>query len=66
MQIHVNGQDRTFDSPMTLTELVADFQLDPRHVAVEVNEQLVPRFRHASTAIQDGDRIEIVTLVGGG
>ncbi len=66
MRIHVNGQERQFETPMTLTKLVASFQLDPRHVAVEINEQLVPRNRHESTALQDGDRVEIVTLVGGG
>ena len=38
----------------------------PRFVAVEVNCEVVPRARHAQTVLQDGDQIELVTLVGGG
>jgi sulfur carrier protein len=37
-----------------------------RHVAVEVNEEVVPRARHATIQLREGDRVELVTLVGGG
>jgi len=40
--------------------------LPSRQVAVEVNLQLVPRARHAEYRLAEGDRIEIVSLVGGG
>jgi len=66
MRIHVNGQDRELDAPATLADLIENLQFNPKYVAVEVNEQLVPRHRYASTPLQEGDRIEIVTLVGGG
>jgi len=66
MRVKVNGEDRELTANMTVAGLIADFELSPKHVAVEVNEELVPRRTHASTILKDGDRIEIVTLVGGG
>jgi sulfur carrier protein len=38
----------------------------PKHVAVEVNLELVPRARHAEHRLREKDRLEVVTLVGGG
>jgi thiamine biosynthesis protein ThiS len=66
MQITLNGQPETLDSATTLGQLLSRLELEPIRVAVEINEDLVPRKRFAETAIRDGDRVEIVTLVGGG
>ena len=66
MQITLNGQPETLDSAATLGQLLSRLELEPIRVAVEINEDLVPRKRFAETAIRDGDRVEIVTLVGGG
>jgi len=66
MQITLNGQPETLDSATTLGQLLSRLELEPIRVAVEINEDLVPRKRFAETAICDGDRVEIVTLVGGG
>ena len=66
MTVLVNGQNQTLPPDTTLAALVAAHDLNPRHVAVEVNEQLVPRRHYDSAVLREGDRIEIVTLVGGG
>jgi len=66
MRVVVNGQDRTLEPPMTVGALVASYRFNPKHVAVEVNEELVPRRLFESTPLGEGDRVEIVTLVGGG
>ena len=66
MQISVNGEDRTFDGVADVAALVAELGLDPRKVAVERNLEIVPRSTYAATALADGDRIEIVTFIGGG
>lgn len=66
MQITVNGELKTFEQPLTVAELLAQFELHPQRVAVEVNERLVRRADFAATPIADGDRIEVVTFVGGG
>jgi len=66
MRIVVNGQDKTLDCEITVGALVASHRFNPKHVAVEVNEALVPRRLYESTPLGEGDRVEIVTLVGGG
>ncbi len=66
MQIVVNGEEIDIAGCPTLADLVEHFGLGNRAVAVEVNSELVPRERHAETRIRKGDRIELVTLVGGG
>jgi sulfur carrier protein len=61
-----NGESRLVAEGATVAELLKDLGLEPKHVAVEVNLELVPRARHAEHRLADGDRLEIVTLVGGG
>ena len=66
MTIRVNGEERALPRPLTVAELLETFDLAPQRVAVEVNEDLVRRANFADTLVRDGDRVEIVTLVGGG
>ena len=66
MLVVVNGQDQTLDLETTVGALVAAHRFNPKHVAVEVNEELVPRRLYESRPLGEGDRVEIVTLVGGG
>lgn len=66
MQVTVNGTTRDVEPDTTLAQLVAAFNLQPKHVAVEVNCDLVPRRNYGDTKLNEGDRVEIVTLVGGG
>ena len=66
VQLIVNGESQRRDGPGTVADLVASLGLDPRKVAVERNLEIVPRSLHATTALADGDRIEIVQFVGGG
>ena len=61
-----NGEPRALTPGATVADFLADLRLDPRRVAVEINLQLVPRQRHADVQLADGDRVEVVTLVGGG
>jgi sulfur carrier protein len=66
MDITVNGELRQVDDGATVAVLLRTLGLDARHLAVERNLELVPRAEHARTALQAGDRLEVVTLVGGG
>ncbi len=66
MQIQVNGEQREVEAGMSIAELLKQMKLDPRYLAVERNLELVPRAEHAQTPLADGDRLEVVTLVGGG
>jgi sulfur carrier protein len=66
MDITVNGEPKQVDDGATVAALLQTLGLDARHLAVERNLELVPRAEHAHTALRAGDRLEVVTLVGGG
>lgn len=66
MTITLNGEPRQARPGSTVAELLAGMEVTTRHVAVEVNLEIVPRSRHAEHQLADGDRVEVVTLVGGG
>jgi sulfur carrier protein len=66
MDITVNGELKQVDEGATVAALLQSLGLDARHLAVERNLELVPRAEHARTALAPGDRLEVVTLVGGG
>ncbi len=62
----VNGESRAVPTGSTAGDLVEALGLAGRPLAVEVNEEVVPRARLADCRLQPGDRLELVTLVGGG
>jgi sulfur carrier protein len=66
MKITVNGQERYVPEGISLGELIRELGLDKGACAAEVNAELVPRREHAGRGLQEGDRVELVTLVGGG
>jgi thiamine biosynthesis protein ThiS len=66
MQIVFNGHPREAPDDTTVAALLKQLELAPARVAVEVNYDLVPRERHATHVLRPGDRLEVVTLAGGG
>lgn len=66
MKIFFNGEAHEVDEQTTIAALLERLRLEPRYVAVEVNLQLIPRSRHGQHVLQPDDRLEVVTLVGGG
>jgi thiamine biosynthesis protein ThiS len=64
--IILNGEPRSIPRNHTVKDLLADLKLEPKRLAVEVNERVLPRGEFGATRLQTGDRVEIVTLVGGG
>ena len=66
MNIQVNGQTRELADGSTIATLLGDLGVTQPHVAVEVNLEVVPRAQHRETILNDGDQVEVVTLVGGG
>ncbi len=66
MKLAVNGEDREFASISTVSALLAQLEMKPDRVAVELNRELLPRDRWATTQLSDGDKLEIVHFVGGG
>ena len=66
MRVIVNDQATELPDAATVADLLVQLALPGTRVAVEVNRQLVRRIQHGDTRLNDGDTIEIVTLVGGG
>ena len=66
IDVVINGQPRSVKEGTTVGALIDELGLGNRRVAVERNREVVPRARHATTALAAGDHVEIVTFVGGG
>ena len=66
MEIYVNGEKRQVGEGTTVLALLKDLSLPDTRVAVERNRFLVRKPEFAGTVLGEGDRIEIVTFVGGG
>lgn len=66
MTIWVNGETREVPDGMTLAALLTSLDVKGPGVAAEVNAEVVRRARHAEHTLEPGDRVEIVTFVGGG
>ena len=66
MQLIINGQPQTVQEGLSLSDLIAQLNMKAERVAVERNGVIVPRNTWAQTALQNGDRLEIVHFVGGG
>lgn len=66
MELWISGELKRFDAPLPVSDLVDKLSLAGRRIAVELNGEIVPRSRFGSTLLANGDKIEIVTAVGGG
>jgi sulfur carrier protein len=64
--LHVNGDRKTCEQKMNMPQLLSFLGLNPRLVAVEYNGEILHRQFWDDTTLHDGDRLEIVTIVGGG
>jgi len=66
IDVVINGQPRSVNIGTTVSVLLVELGLSGKPVAVERNREVVPRAQHASTVLAAGDRLEVVTFVGGG
>ena len=66
MHVQLNGEAFELSDGTTVAELIDRLELAGRRVAVELNLDIVPRSQHATTALREGDRVEVVHAIGGG
>jgi sulfur carrier protein len=66
MKLHINGEEKTFESSLTVAALIESLGIKPDRVAVELNREIAPRTTWPQTQLKDGDHLEIVQFVGGG
>lgn len=65
-QVTVNGTAMEVDDAISIIDLLRAAGVPANYLAVEINDHVVPRELHATQTLVDGDRVEVVTLVGGG
>lgn len=66
MEIILNGETKTLTAGMNVEQLLEAQGLAGKRVAVELNEEILPRSEHAARQLCENDRVEIVHAVGGG
>ena len=66
MQIRLNGKDRDVGEGITVAQLLEELEIRPERVAVLVNQGIVKKPSYASTMIQEGDAVEVLTVMAGG
>ncbi len=66
MRLVINGEEKELAGVSTLASLVEQLGLKADRLAIELNRDIVPRGKWSDTALNEGDRLEIVHFVGGG
>ena len=66
MEVKINNKKYSFENEITVSQMLQDLKLSEKPCAVEVNKRLVSSSKHQDYFLEEGDEIEIVTLVGGG
>lgn len=66
IKLTINGKERTLPAETPLMRFLTDNSIDPRIIAVEHNGTILDREQFASVTLRDGDRVEIVRMIGGG
>ena len=66
MEIFVNGESRQVEESYSILQLLEEMDMTGKRLALEINEEIVPKSRHAEHFIAAGDKVEIVNAIGGG
>ena len=66
ISLQVNGKNAELEGPTPLLEYLEKLGVNPRAVAVEHNGEILERAAYAGVTLREGDRVEIVRMVGGG
>ena len=66
MKLTINGENVTLEKPTTVSEYLADNGYVPARIAVEINEEILPKAQYETRNLCEGDLVEIVTFMGGG
>jgi sulfur carrier protein len=65
MQITINGEIKNLNQPVTVADLLNEMKLEGR-IAVELNQEILPRSQFGKYQVNNGDILEIVRAIGGG
>lgn len=66
ISVFINGAAKTFESSLSIADLIVSLGLTGKRVAIECNSEIVPRSTFSTHLLSDGDKVEVVVAVGGG
>jgi len=66
IQLVINGEDTSLESVTTVSNLIEYLDLEHGKLAIEINQEIVPRSQFDTYCLTEGDIIEIVQAIGGG
>jgi sulfur carrier protein len=66
MQIVINGQSRELPKGATAADVIELLGLHGKRLAMEINEEILPRSQYPDHTLREGDQVEIVNAIGGG
>jgi|YelNatPaOPRAMG01_1025707.scaffolds.fasta_scaffold33844_4 thiamine biosynthesis protein ThiS len=66
MKIFINGEEYSFEKEFTLEELIQNLKINKDTTVVEINETIINRNNYPNIFLKNGDKVEIITFVGGG
>ena len=64
--ITVNGKGGTLTGPLSVADYLEQNNYQIKRIAVEMNGDILPKYSYSDTMLRDGDRLEVVSFVGGG
>ncbi|WP_457639148.1 sulfur carrier protein ThiS [Persephonella sp.] len=66
MKIILNGEEREVKEGITISQLIQELGIKAPNYAVAVGMEVIPKSEYSTYSLKEGDRVEIVTFVGGG
>ena len=66
IQIYINGKKKYINSYDNINNILEEYSLKNKLVAVEVNQEVIPKSNYKTKKINKNDKVEIVELIGGG
>ena len=64
--VQINGVNKEQYDGKTLEEMIAEEGYEKSRIAIEINDEIIPKTRYGEVILQDADRVEVVSFVGGG
>ena len=66
IQIYINGKKKTINISYSLIDILKEYSLENKLIAIEINQEVIPKSNYKGKKINQNDRIEILELIGGG
>ena len=66
IQIYINGKKKNSNSNYNIINILEEYSLKNKLIAVEINQEVIPKSNYKTKKINKDDRIEILELIGGG